>query len=359
MLHRRTRRRWGTRLIAVILMMAAGPHATPVRADNVIADDLIVQGGICVGTECVNGEDFSEIDWKIKFEDTPGLRFQQTTTGGNPAQIWDIGGDEQSFFIEDVTHTATFPFQLSINAPTNSIRIGNGTTGAGRATVGFGTANPIGNATTGLGGIHIFGSAGSDVFSGNGPDPNNGPAFNFGYSGASFGRGSGFFNVRPDASAVAPNPSLRFATADTQRMIITNIGRVGIGTLTPQQLLEVAGTVRATGFQVGSTNLNVPDYVFAPDYKLLPLKQLAKYIDKEKHLPEIPSAQEIKAQGLDLSSMQMQLLKKIEELTLYTLQQEEKLSSLQQQNRRLKTQNQQLAQRLSAIEAAIEKLNAR
>jgi hypothetical protein len=330
-----------------------------VRADNVINDDLIVQGGICVGGECANGEDFTDIDWKIKFSDTPGLRFQQTTTGGFPAQIWDIGGEETRFFIQDLTHSQQFPFQISVNAPDNSLRIGNGTTGPGRATVGFGTATPIGNATTGLGGIHIFGPATFDVFSGVGPDPNNGPAFNFGYSGQSFGRSSGFFNVRPDASAVAPNPSLRFATANEQRMIITNIGRVGIGTLNPQQLLEVAGVVRATGFQVGATNLNVPDYVFEPNYKLLPLKQLATYVEKEKHLPEIPSAREIEARGLDLSEMQMRLLKKVEELTLYTLQQEEKLSSLQRQNRRLKTQNQQLSQRLSAIEAAIQKLNAR
>jgi hypothetical protein len=337
----------------------AAARATPAQADNVIADDLIVQGGICVGPECVNGEDFSEIDWKIKFEDTPGLRFQQTTTGGFPAQNWDLGGDEVRFFIQDFTHSQQFPFQISVNATDNSLRIGNGTTGVGRATVGFGTANPIGNATTGLGGIHIFGPATADVFSGIGPDPNNGPAFNFGYSGSSFGRSSGFFNVRPDASATAPNPSLRFATANSQRMIITNIGRVGIGTLAPTELLEVAGNIHATGNITSGGTTVVPDYVFAPDYQLLPLKQLAKFIEKERHLPEIPSAKEVRQNGVNLTVMQMQLLKKIEELTLYTLQQEEKLSSLQRQNRRLKTQNQNLSQRLSAIEAAIQKLTAR
>src|SRR4030095_14631743 len=98
---------------------------------------------------------------------------------------------------------------------------------------------------------------------------NTGPAFNFGYSGASFGAGTGFFNVRGNVSGV--NPSLRFAAVNQQRMIITNAGRVGIGTLSPTQLLDVAGSVRATSFIAGSTTLTVPDYVFEPDYQLMPL----------------------------------------------------------------------------------------
>jgi hypothetical protein len=101
--------------------------------------------------------------------------------------------------------------------------------------IGIGTPTPGGQ-------LHIFGTAGQDVFAGMGPDLINGPALNFGYAGSSFGRGAGFFNVRPDASAVAPNPSLRFATANVQRMIITNTGNVGIGTLTPGAKLDVVAT---------------------------------------------------------------------------------------------------------------------
>jgi hypothetical protein len=100
--------------------------------------------------------------------------------------------------------------------------------------VGIGTASPGGQ-------LHIFGSATADVFAGMGPDLINGPAFNYGYAGSSFGRGAGFFNVRPDSSAVAPNPSLRFETANVQRMIITNLGNVGIGTTTPGSLFHLAG----------------------------------------------------------------------------------------------------------------------
>jgi hypothetical protein len=89
------------------------------------------------------------------------------------------------------------------------------------------------------GNLHIGGLATQDLFSGIGPDLVSGPAFNFGYSGASFGRSSGFFNVRPDASAVAPNPSLRFATANVQRMIIDNQGYVGLGVANPTQPIHL------------------------------------------------------------------------------------------------------------------------
>jgi hypothetical protein len=71
------------------------------------------------------------------------------------------------------------------------------------------------------------------MFMGMGYDPSASSAFTMGYSGFSFGRGSGFFNVRPDALAANPNPSLRFLTQNVQRMLITNVGNVGIGTFGP------------------------------------------------------------------------------------------------------------------------------
>ena len=110
-----------------------------------------------------------------------------------------------------------------------------------------------------VGNVHIVGPAGADVFSGMGPDLVNGPAFNYGYAGASFGRSAGFFNVRPDASAVAPNPSLRFATANVPRMIITNTGSVGIGTTSPNlgQLQVVSPSSAGGQIQVGQTNTTV------------------------------------------------------------------------------------------------------
>lgn len=103
--------------------------------------------------------------------------------------------------------------------------------------IGIGTTTPSSL-------LHIFSTATGDAFAGMGVDPaaiSGSPAFNFGYSGASYGRGSGFLNVRPDPAAVAPNPSLRFSTENVQRMIITNLGRVGINNTNPAFLLDVNG----------------------------------------------------------------------------------------------------------------------
>lgn len=118
----------------------------------------------------------------------------------------------------------------------------------------------IGNASQ-VGNLQVFGTATQDVFAGMGPDIASGPAFNFGYAGSSFGRSVGFFNVRPDASAVAPNPSLRFMTANVERMIVTNTGNVGIGTTAvPSAKLDVVGNINSTtGYNInGQRVLMVP-----------------------------------------------------------------------------------------------------
>jgi len=107
--------------------------------------------------------------------------------------------------------------------------------------VGIGTIMPTGR-------LHIFGAATLDVFAGMGVDMIAGPAFNFGYGGASFGRSAGFFNVRPDGMAAPPNPSLRFMTANVERMIITNTGDIGIGTSTPGGRFQIFAAPAADVF---------------------------------------------------------------------------------------------------------------
>ncbi|HEX2834369.1 MAG TPA: hypothetical protein VHW00_15270 [Thermoanaerobaculia bacterium] len=100
--------------------------------------------------------------------------------------------------------------------------------------IGIGTPAPSGS-------LHVYGTATADTFMGVGPDMLNGPALNIGYGGLTFGRGAGFINVRPDASAVAPNPSFRLMVANTQRLMVSNTGAVGIGSTVPTERLEVTG----------------------------------------------------------------------------------------------------------------------
>jgi hypothetical protein len=133
--------------------------------------------------------------------------------------------------------------------PTLGANSFNGTQTVSNGRIGIGTTTPdkalqIVSTPSLSASLHIGGAGDEtkDLFAGMGPNIDvGGIGLNFGYSGYTFGRSSGFFNVRPDPSAVAPNPSLRFMTANQQRMIITNTGDVGIGTLTPESKVQADG----------------------------------------------------------------------------------------------------------------------
>jgi hypothetical protein len=88
-----------------------------------------------------------------------------------------------------------------------------------------------------------------------------------------------------------------------------------------------------------------PDYVFREDYPLMPLADLQGYIETHKHLPGIRSEREVEAEGrLNMTELQLKLLEKIEELTLYTLAQDKRLRDKENRLERLeaKLENQQV-----------------
>lgn len=101
-------------------------------------------------------------------------------------------------------------------------------------------------------------------------------------------------------------------------IVIDGLGNIGLGTLTPKEKLSVNGKIRAQEIKVETANW--PDYVFAKDYKLESLEETERHIKEKGHLPEIPSAEEVKTNGVDLGEMNAKLLKKIEELTLYLIE---------------------------------------
>lgn len=106
-----------------------------------------------------------------------------------------------------------------------------------------------------------------------------------------------------------------------------NTGNVGIGISNPQYKLDVHGVIRADEIYVNVAS--GADFVFDESYKLRPLSEVKEYVKKKRHLPEIPSAKEMQQNGVNMNDLQMQLLQKVEELTLYILQQEQRIQQLE------------------------------
>lgn len=107
-------------------------------------------------------------------------------------------------------------------------------------------------------------------------------------------------------------------------------GNVGIGTDQPDSKLAVNGNIRAKEIKVD--NGNWPDYVFRKYYPLLTPKEIERYIKEKGHLPGIPSAEEVKIKGIELGEMSGKLLQKIEEITLYLIEQDKKIEILEKKN---------------------------
>lgn len=136
------------------------------------------------------------------------------------------------------------------------------------------------------------------------------------------------------------NPNGGFDFADhlgTSVMRINNYA-VGIGTTnTGTFKLAVEGKIGAREVRV--TNANPwPDYVFSDQYKLKSLATLEDYIKRYNHLPNMPSAQEVKDNGIELGNMNARVVEKIEELTLYVIALNKKIETLEKENASLRNQ---------------------
>lgn len=137
-------------------------------------------------------------------------------------------------------------------------------------------------------------------------------------------------------------------------------GNVGIGIEDPQAKLHVDGGIICTGsLDVADVNTNsinsssiqasqikandirmdmsnVADYVFDEDYKLKSLSEVESYVNEHKHLPGVPSAAEMEADGISVSKMSNLLLEKVEELTLHMIQLQKENAALKQEMENMK-----------------------
>lgn len=373
-------------------IVSGGAEEAPLLKDQQILDDLIVDGSICVGQDCVNGESFGfdtlrlkennlrikaqdtsntasfpSTDWQITFNetsnggqnkfsiddidggrtpftieasapshslyvdsggriglgkstpvvelhvvdgDTPTIRLEQDGSSGFTAQTFDLAANEANFFVRDATNGSRLIFKIKPNAPTSSIFVEN-TTGD----IGFQTESPTNSLhvrrTDGTASIKVenlgSGNLGVDLLSLESDGParlaiNNTLASSWQLNSASDG--------------------LRISDVDVSNN--TEFRLDGDGNLI------ISGNLR-TNLETTCANMAncFPDYVFEDGYDLMPLSDVKAHIEQQGHLPNVPPAAEVMAQGLDMTTMQLKLVEKVEELTLYTIAQHETIQALQ------------------------------
>ncbi len=125
--------------------------------------------------------------------------------------------------------------------------------------------------------------------------------------------------------AASGNVGYNFSPNGATGLCITTPGKVGIGISDAAQMpgtyrLYVADGIMTEKVRVALKNTgDWADYVFADDYKLRSLAEVEAFVKENKHLPGVPSAEEVQKTGIDMASMDAKLLEKIEELTLYVI----------------------------------------
>jgi hypothetical protein len=223
---------------------------------------------------------------------------------------------------------------LQLNQNNNNVSIPNGYLGIGtpspRTKLDFGNASSFPADIIGLydGGANVQYGVGLNLAGGN--DGTGGLTL---YSG--------------DRGIVFRNHNIN----GTELMSVTNsgnfsvMGNVGIGTTdnaawqlaTSTYKLAVEGKIITEEVTV-KLRANWPDYVFNPKYTLMPLTDVKSYIDKNHHLPDMPTAAQVEKDGLNLGEMNKLLLKKVEELTLYLIEKDKNEQQQKVVNSDLQTQ---------------------
>lgn len=122
-------------------------------------------------------------------------------------------------------------------------------------------------------------------------------------------------------------------------------GSVAINTTNANgYMLAVNGSIHSKSIKVDLTGWS--DFVFMKDYRLPTLTEVKSYIDKNQHLPDIPSAEEVIREGVDLGEINQLLLKKVEELTLYLIDKDGQVDSQQKQIEELRSRLDELSDQL-------------
>ncbi|MDQ0638316.1 hypothetical protein QF042_001881 [Pedobacter sp. W3I1] len=144
-----------------------------------------------------------------------------------------------------------------------------------------------------------------------------------------------------------------YLTGQTEKLRINGNGNIGIGTTSPQEKLTVAGKIGAREIKV-ATNAGA-DFVFEQGYKLSELTELEEFVKTNKHLPEIPTARQMVENGVNLGELNIKLLQKIEELTLYLIEKDKQLKNEKEVNKKQQEQIDHVIKELTNIKKTTNK----
>jgi hypothetical protein len=160
----------------------------------------------------------------------------------------------------------------------------------------------------------------------------------------------GFIEFGKSGISTTEPVALMFGFNETPAVQIYENGKVSIGNVTTPsgyKLFVEEGILTEKVKVALKTTTDWADYVFAPDYKLMPLEEVELFTKENKHLPNVPSAEEMVKNGLNVAEMDAKLLEKIEELTLYAIDQEKQADIL---NKELETVKAALTRQQNEIE---------
>lgn len=163
------------------------------------------------------------------------------------------------------------------------------------------------------------------------------------------GRISSFYQTQTNNGSGGLRFFSRYQGSLNEAMRVDSNGNIGIGTTSPTAKLEVVGkssftdnmkvNAKIEAKEIKVTLTPTADFVFEEDYNLPKLEDVEKHIKEKKHLPEIASAKQMEKEGVNVGEFQIKLLQKIEELTLYTIEQNKKIEA---QNKQILEQNQRI-----------------
>lgn len=346
-------------------------------------------GRACIGNSCDGTEPFEQGPLRLKWSEPDILFEDSSTTSGISSNDWRLVINESTvtkFAVQDIDG-GTFPFTIEGAVPTNSLvldstgRIGMGTA-IPQASLDIVSANPAIRMQQ-SGSPNIWTMTAETLFTLNDNTASSTPViFEPGAPSDSL-RLAANGNIGLGINAPEQKLHIRSNATDTDAFALFDAngpgsdaafllrqngtipttwefrnqegsGRLNVGLAggnTPFKIDNLANNnlvrlglngqpdaVVVTGrLLVNTTQLNVPDYVFGDDYALRPLSEVRSFIDANGHLPEVPSAAQIATTGVDMTQMQMTLLKKVEELTLYTLALEDSVTALRAELALLRT----------------------